>query len=167
MATNMQRAWQEIAGAGTLKSKLVILLYRMSTLWRSRNLLGLPFVILNKLIAECLFSVEIPHHARIGYGLKIFHPHAIVIGRDVVIGENCTLRQGVTIGNITHRDGRVSASPVLGNDVECGANAVVIGSVTIGDGATIGAGTVVTKDLPAGAVAVGAGFRVLSSRVDA
>ena len=45
MATNMQRAWREIAGAGALKSKLVILLYRMSTLWRSRNplakLLGL------------------------------------------------------------------------------------------------------------------------------
>ncbi|VFS90921.1 putative acyl transferase [Kluyvera cryocrescens] len=78
MATNMQRAWREIADAGALKSKLVILLYRMSTLWRSRNplakLLGLPFVLLNKLIAECLFSVEIPHHARIGYGLKIFHP---------------------------------------------------------------------------------------------
>ena len=171
MATNMQRAWREIADAGALKSKLVILLYRMSTLWRSRNplakLLGLPFVILNKLIAECLFSVEIPHHARIGYWLKIFHPHAVVIGRDVVIGENCTLRQGVTIGNVTHRDGRTSASPVLGNDVEFGANAVVIGAVTIGDGATIGAGTVVTKDLPAGSVAVGAGFRVLTPGGDA
>lgn len=168
MTTNMQRAWREIAIAGTLKAKIVILLYRMSTLWCSRNplskLLGLPFVILNKFIAECLFSVEIPHHARIGYGLKIYHPHSVVVGRDVVMGENCTLRQGVTIGNITHRDGQVSASPVLGNDIELGANAVVIGAITIGDGATIGAGTVVTKDLPAGATVVGQGFRILTER---
>ena len=155
MATNMQRAWREIAGAGALKSKLVILLYRMSTLWRSRNplakLLGLPFVILNKLIAECLFSVEIPHHARIGYGLKIFHPHAVVIGRDVVIGENCTLRQGVTIGNIKRRRG-LTPCPVVGDGVEFGANAIVLGEVSIGAGAMIGAGCVVTTDVPAGAL---------------
>lgn len=170
MANNIGRAWREIATAGTLKAKLVILLYRMSTLWCRRNpllrLTGLPFVILNKLISECLFSVEIPHHTRIGYGLKIYHPHAVVLGRDVVIGENCTLRQGVTIGNVTHRDGTTSASPVLGNDVELGASAIILGAVTIGDGATIGAGTVVTKDLAPGAVAVGGGFRLLAGRGD-
>lgn len=165
MANNLQRAWREIASAGALKAKLVILFYRMATLWRSRNpllkLLGLPFVILNKLVSECLFCVEIPHHTRIGYGLKIYHPHSVVIGRDVIIGENCILRQGVTIGNVTHRDGRISNSPVLGSDIEFGANAIVIGDIHIGDGATIGAGTVVTKDLSAGAVAVGNGFRII------
>lgn len=167
MATNMGRAWGEIAAAGTLKAKLVILFYRMATLWCARNpllrLIGLPFVILNKLISECLFSVEIPHHTRIGYGLKIYHPHALVLGREVVIGENCTLRQGVTIGNVTHRDGTVSGSPVLGNDVELGASAIILGAVHIGDGATIGAGTVVTKDLAPGAVAVGGRFRLLAT----
>lgn len=166
MANNMGRAWGEIVAAGTLKAKLVILFYRMATLWCSRNpllrLIGLPFVILNKLISECLFSVEIPHHTRIGYGLKIYHPHALVLGRDVVIGENCTLRQGVTIGNVTHRDGAVSGSPVLGNDVELGASAIILGAVHIGDGATIGAGTVVTKNLAPGAIAVGGGFRLLT-----
>lgn len=170
MANNVGRAWREIAAAGTLKAKLVILFYRMSTLWCCRNpllrLIGLPFVILNKLISECLFSVEIPHHTRIGYGLKIYHPHALVLGRDVVIGENCTLRQGVTIGNVTHRDGTMTPSPVLGNHVELGASAIILGDIHIGDGATIGAGTVVTKDLPAGAVAVGAGFRLLTTAPD-
>ena len=169
MASNLQRAYREIANAGALKAKIVLLIYRMATLWRSSNLLlkllGFPFVVLNKLICECLFSVEIPHRVRIGYGLKIYHPHAIVIGRDVVIGDNCTLRQGVTIGNIAHRNGHTSGSPVVGNDVEFGANAIAIGAITIGDGATIGAETVVTKDLPAGAIAVGAGFRVLHEDV--
>lgn len=69
MANNLQRAWREIASAGALKAKLVILFYRMATLWRSRNpllkLLGLPFVILNKLVSECLFCVEIPHTATV------------------------------------------------------------------------------------------------------
>lgn len=168
MASNLKRAWREIAGAGSIKAKLAIFFYRMSTLWRSRNpllkLTGLPFAMLNKLVNECLFCVEIPHHTRIGYGLKLYHPHCVVIGRGVVIGENCTLRQGVTIGNVTYRNGDASESPVLGNDVELGANAVVIGAITIGDGVTIGAGTVVTKDLPPGATVVGGAFRTLNAR---
>ena len=80
-----------------MKAKIAILLYRLATLYRSRNpfykLLGIPFVILNKLINECLFCVELPWQTRIGYGLKLYHPHCIVLNRGTVIGENCILRR--------------------------------------------------------------------------
>ncbi|HBV2263540.1 TPA: serine acetyltransferase, partial [Klebsiella pneumoniae] len=96
-----------------------------------------------------------------GYGLKLYHPHCIVLNRGTVIGENCILRQGATIGSLTDSEGREGASPVIGNNVEFGAHVVVIGPVTLGDNVKIGAGTVVTKDLAAGQVVVGQPFRVL------
>lgn len=157
----------EIKHAGGMKSKIAILLYRLATLFRSRNplwkLCAIPFVILNKIINECLFCVEIPWQTRIGYGLKLFHPHCIVINRDTVIGDHCSLRQGVTIGSVTDSNGQEGASPLIGNHVEFGAHAVVIGAVTLGDNVKVGAGTVVTKDLPEGTIAVGQPFRIVKT----
>lgn len=66
----------------------------------------------------------------------------VVIGRDAVIGENVLIGQGVTIGK---RNGMM---PVIEDDVEIHANAVVIGGITVGRGAIIGAGSVVLKDVP-------------------
>ncbi|PLO72253.1 serine acetyltransferase, partial [Klebsiella michiganensis] len=75
---------------------------------------------------------------------------------------NCTLRQGVTIGSVTDSQGREGDSPRIGDNVEFGAHAVVIGAVTLGDNVKVGAGTVVTKDLAAGMIAVGQPCRVLN-----
>ncbi|HFU1597142.1 TPA: DapH/DapD/GlmU-related protein, partial [Klebsiella michiganensis] len=96
------------------------------------------------------------------YGLKLYHPHCIVINRGTVIGQNCTLRQGVTIGSVTDSQGREGDSPRIGDNVEFGAHAVVIGAVTLGDNVKVGAGTVVTKDLAAGMIAVGQPCRILN-----
>ena len=163
MPNAISQVRREIKHTGSMKAKIAILLYRLATLYRSRNpfykLLGIPFVILNKLINECLFCVELPWQTRIGYGLKLYHPHCIVLNRGTVIGENCILRQGATIGSLTDSEGREGASPVIGNNVEFGAHVVVIGPVTLGDNVKIGAGTVVTKDLAAGQVVVGQPFR--------
>ena len=143
-----------------MKAKIVITLYRLATLWRSRNPLmkacGLPFVVLNKVVNEGIFGVEIPWQARIGKGLKIYHAHCIVLNRDVVMGENCVLRHGVTIGNASDNGG----SPVIGNNVEFGAHAIAIGEISLGDGVKVGAGTVVTKSLASG-IAVGQPYRVI------
>ena len=76
---------------------------------------------------------------------------------DAVIGRNCVLIQGVTIG---YRSGPISA-PTLGDDVMFGANACALGPIHIGDGARIGAGAVVLQDVPAGASAVGVPARVV------
>ncbi|MGM3224248.1 serine acetyltransferase [Dickeya zeae] len=166
MLKNISHVWREVNTAGSIKSKLVILLFRLSTIWQSSNLLlkivSLPFVILNKVINEWVFCVEIPHRTQIGFGLKIYHPHCIVLNADVVIGDNCTLRQGVTIGSVLNRDGQVTKSPVLGNQVELGANAILLGDITVGDNVKVGAGTVVTKSLAENKVVVGYGVRELN-----
>ncbi|UCZ76675.1 serine acetyltransferase [Dickeya zeae] len=166
MLKNISHVWREVNTAGSIKSKLVILLFRLSTIWQSSNLLlkivSLPFVILNKVINEWVFCVEIPHRTQIGFGLKIYHPHCIVLNADVVIGDNCTLRQGVTIGSVVNRDGQVTKSPVLGNQVELGANAILLGDITVGDHVKVGAGTVVTKSLAENKVVVGYGVRELN-----
>ncbi len=160
MSNTIASLCYEIRENGNAKAKIVITLWRLATLWRSHNplvkLCGLPFVIFNKVINEWIFSVEIPWQSRIGRGLRIYHAHCIVLNRDTVIGDNCILRHGVTIGNATDDGG----SPTVGNNVEFGANAIAIGEITIGNGAKIGAGTVVTKSLLDGQIAIGASFRL-------
>ena len=98
-----------------------------------------------------------PKTARIGPGLRIWHFGGIFVHSDVVIGSNCTLRQGVTIGN-RHADGPV---PVIGDNVEFGAYAQVLGGIRVGDNCQIGAMSVVLCDVPDGATAVGAPARIV------
>ena len=109
-------------------------------------------------LVETLFGISLPKAVSVGPGLRIWHFGGIFIHPQVVIGANCTLRQGVTIGN-RHEDGPV---PVLGNDVDVGAYAQILGGVRIGDGCRIGALSVVLTDLPDGATAVGAPARIIA-----
>ena len=112
-------------------------------------------------ITETLTGISIPKSARIGPGLRVYHFGNIFVHKDATIGANCTLRQGVTIGN-RHEGGPV---PVLEDDVELGAYAQVLGGVRIGRGARIGAMSVVLDDVPPGATAVGIPARIVSSGV--
>jgi serine O-acetyltransferase len=108
-------------------------------------------------VVETLTGISLPKAAEIGPGLRIWHFGGIVVHDDARIGARCTLRQGVTIGN------RVDGGPVptVGDDVEIGAYAQVLGGITVGDGARIGAMAVVLADVPPGATAVGNPARVL------
>jgi serine O-acetyltransferase len=108
---------------------------------------------------ETLTGVSIPKTAQVGPGLRIYHFGNIFVHKDAVLGANCTLRQGVTIGN-RRDDGPV---PVLDDDVELGAYAQVLGGVHIGRGARIGAMSVVLEDVPAGATAVGIPARIIKN----
>ena len=110
-------------------------------------------------LAETITGISLPKAATIGPGLRIWHFGNIFIHPDVVIGANCTLRQGVTIGN-RHADGPV---PVLGNNVEVGAYAQILGGVRIGNNCRIGAMSVVLHDMPDGTTAVGAPARVINT----
>ncbi|MBJ7473208.1 MAG: serine acetyltransferase [Solirubrobacteraceae bacterium] len=101
-------------------------------------------------------GIEIPATARFGPGLHVFHQSGIVVGRDVVVGARCRLRQGVTIGVGETR----GPSPVLGDDVFLGPYAQVLGDVSIGDGAVIGPLAVVTRDVPAGGRVRAAAVRI-------
>ncbi|WP_435011907.1 serine O-acetyltransferase (plasmid) [Tundrisphaera lichenicola] len=106
---------------------------------------------------ETLTGISIPKSVPVGPGLKIWHFGNIFVHADSVIGARCTLRHGVTIGNRTN-DG---PAPILEDDVELGAYAQILGGVRVGRGAKVGAMSVVLRDVPAGAVAVGNPARII------
>jgi serine O-acetyltransferase len=91
----------------------------------------------------------------------IEHQSGIVIHGNCVIGNDCHIRQGCTMGNKTLE--RPFDAPRLGNGVNVGAGSKILGAVTIGDGASIGANAVVVKDVPAGATAVGIPAKILAA----
>lgn len=106
---------------------------------------------------ETILITSIPKEAKIGPGLKIWHFGNIFIHPEVVVGKNCTLRQGVTIGNRTNGGG----APKIGDNVEIGMGAAILGEITIGNNCKIGAMSVVLKDVPDDAIAVGNPARLL------
>jgi serine O-acetyltransferase len=110
-------------------------------------------------VSETLTGISIPKSVRVGPGLKIWHFGNIFVHAGSVIGANCTLRQGVTIGN-REDDG---PAPVLEDDVELGAYAQVLGGIRVGRGAKVGAMSVVLRDVPPGAVAVGVPARIIEA----
>jgi serine O-acetyltransferase len=110
-------------------------------------------------LIETASGITLPVTADIGPGLRIWHFGNIIIHADVVIGSNCTLRQGVTIGN-RHQDGPV---PKIGDNVDFGAYAQILGGVTIGNNCTIGAMSVLLVDMPEGTTAVGNPARIIKS----
>ena len=105
------------------------------------------------------YGIELPYSARVGRRVIIEHQSGIVIHGDAEIGDDCIIRQGVTIGN--RRLNRPLDAPRLGNRVSVGAGAKLLGSIHVGDGAQIGANAVVFEDVPAGAVAVGVPARIV------
>ena len=105
-------------------------------------------------------GVEIHPGATIGEGLFIDHGMGVVIGETAIIGDDCNLTQGVTLGGTSNR--REKRHPTLGNNVQVGAGAKLIGAISVGDFARIGAGSVVVTNVPAYATVVGVPGRIIS-----
>lgn len=103
--------------------------------------------------SEVFFGIYIGANAKIGSRCVIEHFGSIIIHSEVRIGDDVRLRQGVTIGNKSAD--KPNEVPILGNGVDVGAGAKILGPVIIGEGAVIGANAVVVRDVPAGAIAVG------------
>ncbi len=106
-------------------------------------------------IGRLFTGIEIHPQAKIGRNLFIDHGTGIVIGQTAVIGDDCTLYQGVTLGGRGDVGADQRRHPAIGNHVVIGAYAQVLGPVTVGDHARIGAGAVVIKDVPDHATMVG------------
>jgi len=144
--------------AGNIKGRLVMLLFRLATLIRSKRLLCIVFcwyLFLYRFFVEWLLNIELHWNVRAGKGLCLMHGHGTVVNGSAVIGDNCTLRHLTTIGNKRMPDGSFGMAPMLGNNVDIGANSVILGNITIGDNVTIGAGSIVTKSIPADCVVAG------------
>jgi serine acetyltransferase len=154
------------ANPGNPKARLITMLYRLARAGhlapRPIRLLSFPYFMFYKFVTEFVLGTELPWHAKIGPGLAIHHGFGLVLNPDVVLGANVTLRHGVTIGGKSAADGR---SPVVGDNVDIGTGAIILGDIHIGDGATVGAGAVVIRSIPAGATAVGNPARLLTPRL--
>ena len=110
-------------------------------------------------VVETLTGISIPKECRIGGGLRIWHFGGIFINGRAMVGRNCTLRQGVTIGN-RYND---LTAPEIGDDVQIGAGAQILGTIKIGNGCKIGSLAVVLDDMPDGATAVGSAARIIAA----
>ncbi len=104
-------------------------------------------------------GIEIHPGAQIGKGLFIDHGTGVIIGETTIIGDNCTLYQGVTLGGTGKEHGK--RHPTIGNNVMISAGAKVLGSFKIGDNSKIGAGSVVLEEVPPNSTVVGVPGRVV------
>lgn len=164
MATkwNLFQDWR--ANAGNPKGRLVLLLFRAAHLLRQNPVIAVLFFwyfVLYRVGVEWLLGIELPWKTRIGPGFRVDHGQALVVNDGTVFGADCTVRNSTTIGNKRLKEGGYSRAPRFGDRVDIGANAIIIGPITIGDDVAIGAGAVVLKDVPANCVAVGNPARII------
>lgn len=125
-------------------------------LWRNdRESLALFFQ--NRI--STVFGVDIHPAARIGQGIMIDHATGVVIGETCVIGNNVSIMQSVTLGGTGKEHG--DRHPKVGNGVLISCGAKILGNIFIGDGAKIGAGSVVLKDVPDHCTAAGVPAKIV------
>lgn len=129
--------------------------------WGPLSLLVCKWAVLRHRFWSVVTGADIPLNARLGGGLLLPHPNGVVVHPQVEIGPNCLLFQQVTLG--AARGG----VPRLGGHVDVGAGARIIGPVTIGDHARIGANAVVTRDVPPGVTVAGIPARPVQPRSEA
>jgi len=115
-------------------------------------------------IGRWLTGIEIHPAAQIGRRFFIDHGMGVVIGETAVIGDDCTLYHGVTLGGTSWQKGK--RHPTLGNGVVVGAGAKVLGPIEVGDGARIGSNAVVVKAVPAGSTVVGVPGRLIERQAE-
>ncbi len=166
MFENVREDWQTYERDIWRQGFWAMLVYRFGR-WRYSirpAILRKPFSLLYKIfrtITQMCTGIELPCETKIGRRLRIEHFGGIIISGDVEFGDDVILRQGVTIGlkNTGQR-----AAPRIGNRVDIGAGAKILGDITIGDDAVIGANAVVLQNVPAGAIAVGIPARLIDKR---
>ncbi|WP_422925757.1 serine O-acetyltransferase [Singulisphaera sp. PoT] len=150
------------------KSKFVLAFYRLAHangMSRSKvvRTAGIPFRLAYRVMVDWFMGIDIPWKTRIGRRLVLYHSMGLVVNEAATLGDDCILRHSVTIGNKLKPNGE-TASPRIGNRVEFGAGSILLGDITVGDGAVIGAGSVVTKSVRSGSVVVGNPCREISHK---
>jgi serine O-acetyltransferase len=168
----LEKDLKKFTEAGRLKPKhylaifnprfLPVMFIRIANCLYRHNMLFPAKVIALK--NQILFGCDVARAAKIAGGLYLPHPNGIVIGEFVRIGENCIIHQGVTLG--ARGEDHELANPLIGDDVEIGTGAKILGSLKIGDYARIGANAVVLSDVPNMGIAVGIPAKTIAYRKD-
>ena len=163
MFENIREDWQTHNRQWNRHGFWVLLIYRFGR-WRySIRLrpLRLPLSFIYKLLkffSEMLLGAELPCEAVIGHRFVIEHIGGIVVSGDARFGDDCVMRNGVTIGL---RNRGVRGSPFIGDRCDIGAGAKILGPIRIGDDVAIGANAVVICDVPSNSIAVGIPARII------
>jgi serine O-acetyltransferase len=163
MFENIREDWHAHDCQWTRHGFWVLVVYRFgrwrySIRWRPARM---PLSLLYKLakfFSEMLLGVELPCEAVIGRRFVIEHVGGIVVSGDARFGDDCVIRNGVTVGL---RNRGIAGSPIIGNRVDIGAGAKLLGTIQIGDDCAIGANAVVLCDVPPRSIAVGVPAHVL------
>ena len=111
-----------------------------------------------KPVCEILTGIELPCEVTLGRRFRIDHFGGIIISGDAVFGDDCVIRNGVTVGL---KNTGFRGSPILGDRVDVGAGAKILGKIRIGDDVSIGANAVVLTDVPSNSIAVGIPARII------
>ncbi len=115
--------------------------------------------------SRAMTGIEIHPGAQVGAGVFIDHGMGVVVGETSVIGDDCTLYHGVTLGGTSWR--KIKRHPTLGRGVVVGSGAKLLGPIMVGDDARVGANSVVVRDVPSGATVVGVPGRLAQERAAA
>jgi serine O-acetyltransferase len=163
---NIREDWHTYQHDITRQGFWVMLVYRFGQ-WRytiKSRWIRLPFSFLYKvlyLFIQIITGIELPCEVKIGRRFTIEHFGGIVVSGDASFGDDVIIRNGVTVG-LRHTG--VRGSPIIGNRVDIGAGAKLLGPIQIGDDVAIGANAVVIKDVPANSIAVGVPARIIQKK---
>ncbi|MCX2473250.1 serine acetyltransferase [Pedobacter sp. MC2016-05] len=151
MSVNRSHIFQDWkVNQNNVKGRIVMVCFRCAALVYRYDLLKIVFcwyILIYKFILGWIFNIEIHPKAIIGSNFKLENGFGTVIDKTTRIGSNCTISHLTTIGCKDLEDGSTLVSPVIGNHVYIGVNAIIIGPVYIGNHVIIGAGAVVTKNV--------------------
>jgi serine O-acetyltransferase len=169
MFANLRKDLKTYKGDWSRQGFWVMVVYRFGR-WRytiKSGLLRKPFSLLYKILykfIQVITGIELPCEVVVGRNFRIDHFGGIIISGFATFGDNCVIRDGVTVG-LRRVDDPVA--PKIGDNVDIGTGAKVLGEITIGDNVVIGANAVVLEDVPPNSIAVGVPARIKSRETHA
>lgn len=169
MFDNLREDWRTYEGDWARQGLWVMIVYRFGR-WRYTvrpRLLRLPLSFIYRVLkvwSQILSGIDLPCEATVGHRFRIEHFGGIIISGDATFGDDVVIRNGVTVG--LRRTG-VRGAPNIGNRVDIGAGAKILGPIRIGDDVAIGANAVVLADVPADSIAVGIPARIIPRKKEA
>jgi serine O-acetyltransferase len=168
MFKNLRQDLKTYSGDWSRQGFWVMIVYRFGR-WRytiKPSLLRKPFSLLYKILykfIQVITGIELPCEVKLGKNFRIDHFGGIIISGFASFGDNCVIRDGVTVG-LRRVDDPVA--PKIGNNVDIGTGAKVLGEITVGDNVVIGANAVVLDNIPPNSIAVGVPARIVPPKKD-
>ena len=165
---NIRHDFKTYNGDWSCQGFWVMIVYRFGR-WRysiKSSIIRKPFSLAYKVLfkfIQILTGIELPCEVDVGKNFRIDHFGDVIISGYAKFGDNCVIRNGVTVGLQRVED---PAAPKIGNNVDIGCGAKILGDISIGDDVKIGANAVVLKNIPSNSIAVGVPARIIQKEIE-